>query len=143
MTKVVINRQFGGFNPSDELASLYQKKKGNSLYFYKQTKYRFSDGEDEFTRVDNESERGILTFATTLDFGKVTNGGELFNDHYFYANDLDRDDPLLVECVEELGVEKSSGAHCTLEIVEIPDDVKWHVEEYDGNEHIAEDHRTW
>lgn len=30
-----------------------------------------------------------------------------------------------------------------LAIVEIPDDVKWHVDEYDGNEHIAEDHRTW
>jgi len=27
--------------------------------------------------------------------------------------------------------------------VEIPDDVKWHIHEYDGLEHVAEDHRTW
>jgi hypothetical protein len=28
-------------------------------------------------------------------------------------------------------------------VVEIPDDVNWQVEEYDGMEHIAEKHRTW
>jgi len=27
--------------------------------------------------------------------------------------------------------------------VEVPDDVDWYVEEYDGLEHIAERHRTW
>jgi hypothetical protein len=30
-----------------------------------------------------------------------------------------------------------------LEIVEIPDDVEYTIEEYDGLEHIAEKHRTW
>jgi len=24
----------------------------------------------------------------------------------------------------------------------VPDDVKWHIHEYDGLEHVAEDHRT-
>ena len=27
--------------------------------------------------------------------------------------------------------------------VEIPDDVEWQIEEYDGTEHISEKHRTW
>lgn len=27
--------------------------------------------------------------------------------------------------------------------VAIPDGVIWHIEDYDGLEHIAEDHRTW
>jgi hypothetical protein len=27
--------------------------------------------------------------------------------------------------------------------VDIPDDVNWYIEEYDGNEHVAERHRTW
>jgi hypothetical protein len=27
--------------------------------------------------------------------------------------------------------------------VDIPDDVKWEIEEYDGNEWVAEVHRTW
>jgi len=30
-----------------------------------------------------------------------------------------------------------------LAIVEIPDDVEYTIEEYDGNEHVAEAHRTW
>jgi hypothetical protein len=30
-----------------------------------------------------------------------------------------------------------------LEIIDIPDDVKWHIAEYGGTEWIAEDHRTW
>jgi hypothetical protein len=30
-----------------------------------------------------------------------------------------------------------------LRIVEIPDGVEWHISEYDGIEHIAENHRTW
>jgi len=30
-----------------------------------------------------------------------------------------------------------------LKIVEIPDDVKWHIGEYDGIEWVAENHRTW
>lgn len=49
---------------------------------------------------------------------------------------ISRDDPLLVECVETL---KPDG----LKIVEIPDDVKWMICEYDGAEWIAERHRTW
>ena len=30
-----------------------------------------------------------------------------------------------------------------LTIVDVPDEVKWHIHEYDGLEHVAEDHRTW
>ena len=37
----------------------------------------------------------------------------------------------------------ADGSCAKLEIVEIPDGVDWTVEEYDGNEHIAESHRTW
>lgn len=53
-----------------------------------------------------------------------------------------RADPKLVECVETLG-EEANGMCAQLRVVSIPDDVKWHIEEYDGIEHVAEDHRTW
>jgi hypothetical protein len=33
--------------------------------------------------------------------------------------------------------------HARLKIIEIPDDIEWHIEEYDGLEHIDENHRTW
>lgn len=55
---------------------------------------------------------------------------------------IDRDDPDLVRVVEELG-EEADGTFAKLKVVEIPDDVKWDIEEYDGSEWIAEVHRTW
>ena len=30
-----------------------------------------------------------------------------------------------------------------LKVVEIPDDVEYDIQEYDGNEWVAEKHRTW
>ena len=56
--------------------------------------------------------------------------------------DIERNDPVLVKIVEELGG-KSFGFAANLKIVEIPDDVNWEVVDYDGMEHIAEKHRTW
>jgi len=60
----------------------------------------------------------------------------------FHDRDLPRDDPYLVKVVKELGMAANS-VHANLKIVEIPGDVKWHIGEYDGNEWVAEDHRTW
>ena len=56
--------------------------------------------------------------------------------------DISRDDAILVEIVEELGA-KANGDYAELKVVEIPDGVDWYVSDYDGNEHIAERHRTW
>jgi hypothetical protein len=56
--------------------------------------------------------------------------------------DYERHDPDLVKTVEELG-EQASGSHAKLEVVEIPDGVEYIIEEHDGNEHVAEAHRTW
>jgi len=53
-----------------------------------------------------------------------------------------RDHWLLVQCVEALR-DKANGDHANLRIVEIPEDVAWKIEEYDGAEHVAETHRTW
>lgn len=36
-----------------------------------------------------------------------------------------------------------TGEYAKLDIVEIPDDVDWTIEEYDGREWISEKHRTW
>jgi hypothetical protein len=60
----------------------------------------------------------------------------------FCDRDLPRDDPYLIKVIKELGMDANS-PHANLKIVEIPGDVKWHVAEYDGNEWVAEDHRTW
>ena len=60
----------------------------------------------------------------------------------FYDRDIPRDDAALIQVVEELG-DAANGSCADLKIVEIPNDVDWYVEEYDGNEWVAERHRTW
>ncbi len=56
--------------------------------------------------------------------------------------DIERNDPKLVECVETLG-EKANGTFSKLKVVEIPDDVDWEINYYDGLETVEEKHRTW
>lgn len=55
---------------------------------------------------------------------------------------ITRDDVDLVAAVEQIG-SLASGNFADLKVVEIPDDVNWVIEEYDGKEWIAESHRTW
>ena len=59
-----------------------------------------------------------------------------------YEYDIERNNPILVEIVEQLG-EAADGHFAELKVVEIPDDVQWQIEEYDGNEWVAEKHRKW
>lgn len=57
-------------------------------------------------------------------------------------HDIARDDPVLVKIVKELGPE-ADGAYSTLKVVEVPGDVDWEIDEYDGDEWVAEKHRRW
>jgi hypothetical protein len=60
-----------------------------------------------------------------------------------YHWEIERDDPVLIQVIEKVGLEAAASAYAELKIVEVPDDVKWHIHEYDGMEHVAEDHKTW
>lgn len=62
-------------------------------------------------------------------------------DNLFYY-EVARDDPYLVKIVREMG-EAANGRWANLKIVEIPADIEWWVQEYDGIEWVAEAHRTW
>jgi cytosine/adenosine deaminase-related metal-dependent hydrolase len=53
-----------------------------------------------------------------------------------------RTDPDLIAVIEELK-DEANGRSAKIRIAEIPDDVEWHIAEYDGFETIAENHRTW
>jgi hypothetical protein len=64
------------------------------------------------------------------------------NEKFLYGRNVPRDCPDLVNIIETMG-DAANGAHAKLKVVEIPDDVRWVIEEYDGYEHIAEAHRTW
>jgi hypothetical protein len=61
---------------------------------------------------------------------------------YHYSEDFKRTDPTLVAIVEKLG-EEASGLLSKLVVVEVPDDVDWEIDEYDGMERVRERSREW
>jgi len=61
----------------------------------------------------------------------------------FYYHDIDRTCPILIEMVESMMSDTINDSLSGLKVVEIPDDVEWQIEEYDGAEWVAEKHRTW
>ena len=58
--------------------------------------------------------------------------------------DAYRMDKRLVSVVKKLGVDKASGKHAALRIVNVPDDVVdvhgWHISDYDGCESVHQSH---
>lgn len=63
-------------------------------------------------------------------------------DPKWVGREIPRDDPYLVKIVRDMGMSANS-PHSNLKIVEVPGDVDWEIAEYDGNEWVAEKHRTW
>ena len=60
----------------------------------------------------------------------------------FHSGHIPRDDAHLIAVVELMG-RAADGGYAELKIIEIPDDINWYVEEYDGREWVAERHQTW
>jgi hypothetical protein len=114
--KVVINTCHGGFNLSDAAMKLYSELKGLNLIWHK----------------------GRYFDLTGYDFYV----DEVKDENYFSRLSIERNDPMLVQVVEQLG-EEADGKYSKLKVVEIPDDVNWVIDEYDGAEWVAEVHRTW
>lgn len=140
--KVVINTSFGGFSLSPEaLIWLYEKGYRGNLYTIEH--YYGKNNETMYKRDLETWEKYINKEPLDdLDIDDVT----CFTPdkkHILHEYNIDRNEPLLVQCIQELG-EKSCGSYCgKLKIVEIPDNVKYTIESYDGKEHVAEVHRTW
>lgn len=139
--KVVINVCFGGFGLSVEGEKLYAKKCGFELFYYKQTKYKHNGGVDEYVRQSNPQD--LFVHSLKIDMGILfSTWTELVNKNYFSSRDIERTDLKLIEVVEELG-DLANGSCAKLKVVEIPNGIEWEIDEYDGNERIAETHRTW
>ena len=116
--KVAINKQYGGFGLSDKAFEKLLQLKGI-----------------EFEKVADKD------FESSHYYAK----GHAGDDEYYlsqYEYDEPRNDPDLIAVIEELG-EEANGFASSLTIVEIPDDVEWQVEDYDGLEWVAEKHRRW
>lgn len=117
--KVVINKCFGGFDLSDKA---HERLIELGVKYYKS----FDDMPKQYK-----------------DLYVVDSGTRGFGKYYSNFSDYDkRTNPLLIQVVEELK-EEASGRFGQLQIVEIPDDIQWEIDEYDGIETLHELHRSW
>ena len=130
MQRIVKNSCWGGFGLSHEAILLYAEKKGIKLYF------------------SPESGLGYRHYSTAPlvknpnpKYGSGLDEFDWEDDTYYYP-DYDRDDPILLEVIDELG-DKADGHFAKLTVVEIPDGVDWQVDNYDGMESVHEVHRSW
>lgn len=136
--KVVINKCYGGFGLSREgmmryaeLKDLTLYPKGNGLY----TIYWTVSPKNRVTELSNEA-FFALPHAERIEYNRK------WSEQTLHAGNIPRNDPALVQVVEELG-DKAGSRFSKLTVVEVPDGVEWQTEEYDGLEHIAEAHRVW
>lgn len=130
MKELVINRCHGGFGLSHEAVMRYAELKGITLYF-----------EEEYSVIHYYTVP-VNEYRKIYEEAQSKQSWKDVNELYFSESDIERDDPLLIQVVRELG-EKASGRHSKLKIVQIPDDVNYEIDEYDGIEHVSEVHRTW
>jgi|688.fasta_scaffold810354_1 hypothetical protein len=110
--KVVINACHGGFGLSQKAMQRYAELKGFKLI---------------------TEDRGLYS---------IYYADSVSDDNLICNSDIPRNDPDLVQVVEELGTAANSWS-ANLGIVEIPEGISWDIEEYDGFEWVAESHRTW
>lgn len=148
--KIVINVCYGGFSISPLAIATIAKKKGKECYFFK---HEFDS--NKYTPISlEEATDAFIVFAYSVSNPEDYDLDKLGEDNtYKEANERsklicldsradDRTDKDLIETIEELG-EKADGSHAKLKVIEIPDNIEYIIEEYDGIEHIAEKHRTW
>ena len=109
--KVVVNRCYGGFGLSQEAWEEYLNRKGEPWY-----------------KWEGEYSSPIYSLAPKEEY--------IEREHFISYYGLDRTDPLLIQVVEELG-EAADGDYACLEVVDIPDDVDWYIDEYDSNVFVA------
>jgi hypothetical protein len=119
--KVVVNRCYGGFGLSDEAFEKLLTRLGI-----------------EFVKVE-DMEYKSLGITHYYRKGVVDKDEGYLSQHAFTNNRASED---LIAIIEEMG-ESANSRYADIKIVEVPDDVKWYIEEYDGIEWVAEVHRTW
>ena len=140
MQKIAVNRCYGGFDLSHAAWKLYAAKKNIDLHWY-----WMSYGVKNTAHIDEEPTHDnyiIMYQGEPVELDPADTYGIKESDKHLAEYYIDRDDPTLIEVIEELG-DAASGRFGNLKVVEIPDDVEWVIEDYDGMETVEEKHRSW
>lgn len=130
MKKIVINTCYGGFGLSSKAVMRYAELKGITLYEEERpfgNAYFLIEPEEYHKIHEEDKQRRNYTES---------------NKFYFSIDGIEQNDPILIQVVEELG-EESWGEFAELKIVEIPDDINWEIEEYDGRQRVSECRQRW
>ena len=138
--KIVINNCHGGFGLSHKAIVRYLELQDKKVWIEEDEDW---EGSFNYWLVPKE-ERLInreSDFWSMADDEKKSYN-ETWREQNFNYREIARDDAVLIQVVEELGSDANS-RYSELKIVEIPDDVAWQIDEYDGAEWVAEQHRTW
>lgn len=136
--KLVVNKCYGGFGLSPIAIIEYLKLKGKECFFYKK------NYDDKLYHRVELHKASSYDVTLTKDYGEtVKDDWKYFESDYFYYGNVERNDPDLIKAIETIGEKKSSGSLSNLKVVEIPDDIEWKIDDYDGIETIHEKHRSW
>lgn len=141
--KIVKNTCYGGFGLSEKA---YERliELGVPVKAYKQQKR----GEDGLYEPSEDEGKLVIYDRDIGENSKINEGMKSLSGRYWDAffDRTNRNHPLLVQVVEELGGGHRTGASgkfSQLEVVEIPDGIEYEIDDYDGMETIREAHRTW
>ena len=149
--KIVINKCFGGFGLSPKAIKRIAELEGKECYFFKcdikSNKYPPLSLEEAkksfmFLAFSVQNPEEVLPEERKGKDGTYKEFNKTYNKISLDSREHERNNPFLIQVVEELGVE-ANGQCAELEIVEIPDDVEWDIDDYDGVETIHEKHRSW
>ena len=137
--RIAINRGFGGFDLSVLAVLRYAELSGLKLYPCAQIGHDFRDPR---FRVMNDPAHYNDTLFVSFYKEPPDKLGKLDDSALWSDGDIERTDPILIKVIEELGLEVNTSVS-KIEIIEIPDDIEWGIDEYDGLETVEEKHRSW
>lgn len=132
MAKIVYNACFGGFGLSEQAVLRYCEIKGLRC---------FPEGDRPWRRtywlVPPEERTGILVGDDWcgISIEARAESNVRYRELTLGPSRLERDDPVLVQVVEELG-EAANGSFAKLRIEEVPAGTRYRIDEYDGNESV-------
>ena len=130
--KIVKNDCFGGFGLSVKGKLRLGELRGTPFYIFTNAPGTFTGSPTPWDGV-TEPPLGLYYYCTAKEWDESL---------AVYDSDIPRDDHCLVQVVEELG-DEANNRFAKLIVVEVPDNIEWYVDEYDGAETIRENHREW
>ena len=132
--RIAINNCYGGFGLSHKAIKRYAELRGFQLISVKSP---MDKSKTPKILTDEEAQKAFMVHYYKGSFDSK-NG----DNNYFSDRGILRTDAVLLEVIDELGT-AANGRCAKIKIIEIPDDVDWEINEYDGIEHVAEKHRAW